>query len=158
MNGRGSTTVADRIFASLPYLLPLIDGLGFSRYWFQEFPPLKVLILPLVPVLQIYSLPFAGLLIFFGLYFLVVRNDNTSHFVRFNAMQAILIDIVIIMCRLIVSIMEPTFQSSSFIVETLYNTIFLGVLASVIYSVVQSILGRYAEIPAISDAVNTQIR
>ena len=69
MNGRGSTTVADRIFASLPYLLPLIDGLGFSRYWFQEFPPLKVLILPLVPVLQIYSLPFAGLLIFFGLYF-----------------------------------------------------------------------------------------
>lgn len=158
MNGRGSTTVADRIFASLPYLLPLIDGLGFSRYWFQEFPPLKVLILPLVPVLQIYSLPFAGLLIFFGLYFLVVRNDNTSHFVRFNAMQAILIDIVIIMCRLIVSIMEPTFQSSSFIVETLYNTIFLGVLASVIYSVVQSLLGRYAEIPAISDAVNTQIR
>ncbi|HAX75701.1 MAG TPA: hypothetical protein DCY88_07680 [Cyanobacteria bacterium UBA11372] len=158
MNSRGSTTVADRIFASLPYLLPLIDGLGFGRYWFQEFPPLKVLILPLVPVLQIYSLPFAGLIIFFALYFLVVRSENTSHFVRFNTMQAILIDIVIIMCRLIVSIMEPTFQSSTFIVETLYNTIFLGVLASVIYSVFQSLLGRYAEIPAISEAVNTQIR
>ena len=154
----GSTTVSDRIFASLPYLLPLIDGLGFGRYWFLQFPALKVLILPLVPVLAIYSLPFAGLIIFFALYFLVVRNEKTSHFVRFNTMQAILIDIVLIMCRLIVSIMEPTFHNSTFILETLYNTIFMGVLAAVIYSVAQSVLGRYAEIPAISEAVNTQIR
>ena len=32
MTWRGSTTVQDRIFACLPYLLPLLDGLKYGRY------------------------------------------------------------------------------------------------------------------------------
>jgi hypothetical protein len=42
--------------------------------------------------------------------------------------------------------------------ETLANTIFLGILAAVVYSVFQSLMGKYAEIPAISDAVHMQVR
>jgi Chloroplast import apparatus Tic20-like len=158
MTLRGSTTVADRIFASLPYLLPLIDGLAFGRFLFGQFPILGLILIPLQPVLLIYSaVPFGGIVIFFALFFLVVRNERIPHFIRFNTMQAILIDIVLLLCRLIADLVLQAVRVP-FLVETIYNMIFLGVLAAVIYSVVQSLMGRYAEIPTISEAVYMQVR
>ena len=157
MTWRGSTTVPDRIFASLPYLLPLIDGLSFGRYLFAQFPVLQLFFVPLAPLLQIYSLPFASLIIFFALYLGVVRNENISHFIRFNAMQAILLDIVLMLCRLVLPIFSQGLQVA-FIAETLYNMVFLGAFAAFVYAVVQSLLGRYAEIPPLSDAVYMQVR
>lgn len=156
MTWRGSTTVPDRIFASLPYLLPLIDGLAFGRFLFTQFPVLQLLLIPLAPLMQIYSLPFASLIIFFALYLGVVRNENISHFIRFNAMQAILLDIVLMLCRLVLPIFEG--PQVAFIAETLYNMVFLGAFAAFVYAVVQSLLGRYAEIPPLSDAVYMQVR
>ncbi|MBE9163012.1 MULTISPECIES: Tic20 family protein [Microcoleaceae] len=157
MTWRGSTTVPDRIFACLPYLLPLIDGLGFGRYLFAQFPVLQLFLIPLTPLLQIYRLPFASLIIFFALYLAVVRNENISHFIRFNAMQAILLDIVLMLCGLILPIFSRGLQVA-FIAETLFNMVFLGALAAFVYAVVQSALGRYAEIPPLSDAVYMQVR
>ena len=158
MTWRGSTTVPDRIFASLPYLLPLIDGLAFGdKYLFKQFPVLELFFLPLAPLLQIYSLPFASLIIFFALYLGVVRNENISHFIRFNAMQAILLDIVLMLCGLVLPLLARGVQIA-FIAETLYNMVFLGVLAAFVYAVAQSALGRYAEIPPLSDAVYMQVR
>ena len=157
MTWRGSTTVSDRIFACLPYLLPLIDGLAFGQFLFRQFPVLQLLFIPLAPLIQIYSLPFASLVIFFALYLGVVRNENISHFIRFNAMQAILLDIVLMLCGLVLPILRNAFQIA-FIAQTLYNMVFLGVLAAFIYAIVQSALGRYAEIPPISDAVYMQVR
>ncbi|MEZ2225352.1 MULTISPECIES: Tic20 family protein [unclassified Microcoleus] len=156
MTWRGSTTVSDRIFASLPYLLPLVDGLMFGRFLFQQFPVLQLLFIPLAPLMQIYSLPFASLVIFFALYLGVVRNENISHFIRFNAMQAILLDIVLMLCGLVLPILAKV--QIAFIAETLYNMVFLGVVAAFVYAVVQSALGRYAEIPPLSDAVYMQVR
>ncbi len=157
MTWRGSTTVSDRIFASLPYLLPLVDGLMFGRFLFQQFPVLQLLLIPLDPLMQIYSLPFASLVIFFALYLGVVRNENISHFIRFNAMQAILLDIVLMLCGLVLPLLRNAFQIA-FVAETLYNMVFLGVVAAFFYAVVQSALGRYAEIPPLSDAVYMQVR
>ena len=157
MTWRGSTTVPDRIFASLPYLLPLIDGLGFGRYLFAQFPVLQLFLIPLTPLLQLYRVPFASLIIFFALYLGVVRNENISHFIRFNAMQAILLDIVLMLCGLVLPIFSKGLQVA-FIAETLYNMVFLGALAAFLYAVVQSALGRYAEIPPLSDAVYMQVR
>ncbi len=159
MTWRGSTTVPDRIFACLPYLLPLIDGLIFGRYLFTQFPVLQVLLLPLQPVLIIYgSLGQLGqLIVFFALFLLVVRNEKISHFMRFNTMQAILLDIVIFLCSILVRILGQV-PGTAFAIETVANTIFLGVVVAVGYSVIQSLIGRYAEIPAISDAVYMQVR
>jgi len=158
MTWRGSTTVPDRIFASLPYLLPLIDGLAFGRFLFTQFPVLQLLLIPLAPLMQIYNnLPLASLIIFFALYLGVVRNENISHFIRFNAMQAILLDIVLMLCGLVLPIFSNGLQVA-FIAETLYNMVFLGAFAAFVYAVVQSLLGRYAEIPPLSDAVYMQVR
>ena len=158
MTWRGSTTVPDRIFASLPYLLPLIRGLAFvEEYLFKQFPLLELLLIPLAPLRQIYNLPLASLIIFFALYLGVVRNENISHFIRFNAMQAILLDIVLMLCGLVLPIFSNGVQVA-FIAETLYNMVFLGAFAAFVYAVVQSLLGRYAEIPPLSDAVYMQVR
>ena len=73
-------------------------------------------------------------------------------------MQAILIGIVLSLCGLILSFVLAPAIGSGFIMDTLMNTIFLGVVVAFIYSVVQSALGRYAEIPTISDAVHMQVR
>ena len=47
MSWRGSTTIPDRIFACLPYLLPLVDSLGFSGFLLEQFPILGILLLPI---------------------------------------------------------------------------------------------------------------
>jgi hypothetical protein len=159
MTWRSSTTPADRIFACLPYLLPLLDSLEFSQPFFNQFPALLPLLLPLQPLLAIYrGVPFVGLIIFFALFLLVVRNENISHFIRFNTMQAILLDIVLILCSIIVRLVLQQVLGGGLFLETIFNVIFLGTLVAVIYSVIQSALGRYAEIPTLSEAVYMQVR
>lgn len=158
MAWRGSTTVSDRIFACLPYLLPLIEGLVFGSFLLRQFPFLQVIFIPLTPILAIYgSVPFASLIVFFALFLLVVRNEKISHFIRFNTMQAILLSIVIFLGSLLLQIINPI-PGAGFAIETIANTIFIGLLAAIVYSVAQSLFGRYAEIPAISDAVYMQVR
>ncbi|MBN3941199.1 MAG: Tic20 family protein [Nostoc sp.] len=158
MSWRGSTTVSDRIFASLPYLLPLIEVFVFGRYLLLEFPPLQLLFLPLLPLLRIYyGVRYAGMIIFFALFLLVVRNEKISHFIRFNTMQAILLDIIIFLFSILTDVVGLV-PSGGFAIQTLSTTIFIGIVGAVAYSVIQSVSGRYAEIPAISDAVYMQVR
>lgn len=158
MTWRGAVTPKDRILACLPYLLPLLDVLDFDEPFFRQFPALQPVLIPLLPLAGIYrGVPFLGLIIFFVLFLLVVRNDKVSHFIRFNTMQAILLDIVLILCSIIVSfVLQPVLQGG-LILETLFNVIFLGTIAAVGYSVVQTALGRYAEIPTLSAAVHMQV-
>ncbi|MEH1905908.1 Tic20 family protein [Nostoc sp.] len=158
MSWRGSTTVSDRIFASLPYLLPLIEVFVFGRYLLSEFPPLQLIFLPLLPLLKIYyGVRYAGMIIFFALFLLVVRNEKISHFIRFNTMQAILLDIIIFLFSILTDVVGLV-PSGGFAIQTLSTTIFIGIVGAVAYSVIQSVSGRYAEIPAISDAVYMQVR
>lgn len=157
MTWRGSTTVQERIFASLPYLLPLIRGLEFGSFLLRQFPALAIVFVPLQPLILIYTgIPLAGLVIFFALFLLVVRNESISHFIRFNTMQAILLEIVLYLCSLLLGIFR--IGGANFVFETIANTIFLGLLAVVAFSILQSLRGRYAEIPALSDAVHMQVR
>ena len=157
MSWRGSTTFPDRIFACLPYLLPLIEVFAFGQFLMNDFPLLGLIFLPLLPLLRIYyGVRYAGMIIFFALWLLVVRNEKINHFIRFNTMQAIILDIVIFLCRILTDIVKLV-PGSGFAMQTLYTTIFMGILAAVVYSVAQSLMGKYAEIPAISDAVHMQV-
>ncbi|MBD2450807.1 hypothetical protein H6G76_27510 [Nostoc sp. FACHB-152] len=158
MAWRGSTNVPDRIFACLPYLLPLVEVLSFGFVLLQQFPALTVVFAPVLILWSLYRrVRFAGLIIFFALWLLVVRNEKISHFIRFNTMQAILLDIIIILCGILTDIVG-LIPSGDFAIQTLYSTIFLGIVGAAAYSIIQCLLGRYAEIPAISDAVHMQVR
>lgn len=157
MVGRGSTEPKDRLFAALPYLLPLIDVLPFGRFLLGQFPFLAFIFLPIKPLIDIYyGFPFAGIIVFFVLFLAVVRNSNISHFIRFNTLQAILIDILLILFGLVTRFLLGGI-GIGLLTETLFNVAFLGVLAACIYAIVQSALGRYAEIPTISEAAYSQL-
>lgn len=157
MAWRGSTTVKDRIFASLPYLLPLIDAIPFSRFIIADFPILGLIYVPLQPLLLLYSIPFAALIIFFVLYLAVVRNERINHFIRFNAMQSILIGILLALIGIAFQILAPAL-GTNILTETLFNIVFLGTLVASFYSIIQSLIGRYAELPGISEASYLQVR
>ncbi len=156
MTWRGSTTVTDRIFACLPYLLPLVAVYGYGGFLIRQFPLLELLFLPIGPLLEIYRIPYVGLLIFIGLFIFVVRNEKISHFIRFNTMQSLLLGISIFLCGILMQIVAII--SGQFAIQTLSTTAFLGILVAVVYSLAQSLMGRYAEIPTISDAVYMQVR
>lgn len=158
MSWRGSTTVPDRIFASLPYSLPLIEALTFGATLLSQFPALQILFVPLLPFIAIYSaIPFGGIVIFLALFFLVVRNERIPHFIRFNTMQALLLSIAIILFGYLLGLIDIV-PGADFAISTLKTTIFLGIVVASVYSIAQSLFGRYAEIPAISDAVYMQVR
>lgn len=167
MAWNGTTTSQDRFFGCLPYLLPLIEvsllALSFAgRYGiglFAQFPALGLILVPLSPLIRIYTgFPFAGLIVFILLLTLVVRNTNISHFVRFNTMQAILLDILLILGQIILNMVLVPIAGSGLFVDTILNVVVLGIAAAIVYSVVQTIRGQYAEIPTISEAVHMQVR
>lgn len=174
MTLRGVTTPQERLFGALPYLLPLVESLMFGAFFFKQFPAVGgALLLVLSPVIALYSLvPLMGLIIFFALFMLVVRNDNIAHFIRFNTMQSILLMICLSLCKvLIFSVFGPLLGlamgpqlsvsvsgPSEFLVEILFNFIFLGIFAAVVYSIVQVVRGHYPEIPTLSEMVHMQVR
>jgi hypothetical protein len=158
MTWRGTTDFKDRFFAALVYVIPLIAALPFGDFLINQFEFFKLLIIPLIPFIAIYSIsPFASLIIFFVLFLAVVRNERVSHFIRFNTMQAILVDILIFLVGFIPQLLSQSL-GDSLLLRTLYNVVFLGTLAACFYSIGQSALGRYAEIPTISEAAYSQVR
>jgi len=159
MTWRGEKTIYDRLFACVPYALPLVSVIPFGGFLMQQFPPLVLLFQPLSLLSFIYAkIPFASLAIFILLLLLVVRNERVPHFIRFNTMQGLLLQMAVFLCGLFMfNVIEPDLRQN-LIVETLFNIIFLSTLAACIYSIVQSILGRYAELPGISEAVYAQVR
>ena len=100
MTWRGSSTPKDRFFACLTYLVPLLEVFPLGGVIFAVLPVARLLFLPLLPLLPIYFLSIGGfqliaLAIFFGIFIGVVQNRKFGHFLRFNAMQALLLAIFV---------------------------------------------------------------
>ncbi len=58
---------------------------------------------------------------------------------------------------LIIQILEQGFGNNSLLIVTLNNTIFLSILVTSIYGMVQSARGVYPEIPTLSESVYSQL-
>ncbi|EKV01462.1 Tic20-like protein [Leptolyngbya sp. PCC 7375] len=165
MTWRSTTETSDKLLGALPYLLPLFDAVivgGALMKLIANFPVLapvgNVLLILITPVIFAYSLVpfgFGSLVVFFALFFLVVRNQNISHFIRFNTLQAILIGFIISIGNILLSLIA--LPGLELITDAFYNVLLFGGLAAVGYSIFQSLMGRYTEIPTISEAVHIQL-
>ncbi len=63
----------------------------------MQFPAFTTVLLPFDPLIKFYfGIPFAGLVVFFAVYLGIVNNQSFSRYVRFNAMQAVLLDILLV--------------------------------------------------------------
>jgi len=116
---------------------------------FYKYSFLKILLLLTFPIAIIEkSLPFGSFLLFIILFAGLVRNPNVPYFVRFNACQALLIDIALIIISYLLRI---------FPIVELGSIIFIFTLCIFIYSISQCIYGVEPEIPLISKSARMQI-
>jgi hypothetical protein len=146
-----------RLLAAAAYLLPWSDAIPFGRALFGLFPALQWLSLPALPIAVLeQAVPFGGLVLFLVLYLAVVRNGQVPYGIRFNVLQAILIDIVLVLVGLVFQVLINPL-GSGFALRTLSNTVFLGTLVLVAYGVVQNLRGKEADLPTISEAVRMQL-
>ena len=146
-----------RLLALLPYLLPWSDALPFGRSLYGLFPALQWLSLPALPVALLQqAVPFGGFILFLVLFLAVVRNTQVPGYIRFNTLQAILLDIVLVVVSLAFNlVLAPLGDNIG--VRTLANAVYLGVLLLVLFALLQCLRGKEADIPALSEAVRMQL-
>ncbi len=133
-------------------------SISFGDYLFAQYYFLKVIIFYLtLPINLIEGIlkygglgGFSSLVIFIALFAGVVRNPKVPYFVRFNACQALLLNISLIIITYILGIFSLSLPS-------LISFIFIAFFSIFIFSVVQCIYGIEPEIPLISKSVRMQI-
>lgn len=158
--GGGIIPVPDRVVALLPYLVPLLDGLRYSRFFFAQFPQAIVLLQPLQPLASAYfRIPFAGMISFFAIYMGLAENRSMSRFVRFNAMQAIILDVCMVLPGMIEYVLSPSSLSGVFfqLYKLCYNAVWIFVLASFCLAAVGCATGQMYKLPYIGDAADMRI-
>ncbi|MCH1603650.1 MAG: hypothetical protein L7R85_01170 [Synechococcus sp. MOX_bin13] len=152
--------VWQRVVAPLVYLLPWSDAIPFGGPLFQQYPWMQWFTLPVLPLALLErSVPFGlgGLLLFFVLFLAVVRNPNVPYFLRFNTLQALLTDIVIMVLGFAFGILLRPIAGGSLLVSTLSSTIVVAVLAILLFALVECWRGREPDLPGISQAVRMQL-
>jgi len=146
-----------RLLGLLAYLLPWSDALSFGRELYNLFPWISYLALPATPVLLLErSIPFGGFLLFLVLFLVVVRNPNVPYYLRFNVLQAILLDILLVVLALAFNVLLSPL-GNSLMIRTLNNTVFIGALVLVLYASIQCARGKEADLPTLSEAVRMQL-
>jgi uncharacterized membrane protein len=166
MTWQQSVTPLHRFYSCLPYILPISAGVIYGATLFQQFP---ILILPFFPFIWLYGnvlafplVPVLGLtgefFLFMGLFFLVVRDARVPHFVRFNTMQALLMQIVLFIAQLLFQVVQQLSSNGlpSVISATIANAIFIGTTLIAGYAIYQSVKGEYSDIPTLSQAASFQ--
>ena len=150
-----------RLLAPLVYLLPWSDAIPFglgADGVFNQIPLLRLLIVPAVPLIQLdRGVPFGGLLLFFVLFLAVVRNPAVPYFLRFNTLQALLTDIVIVVLSFAFGILLQPIAGGSLLLSTLSSTVVVAVLAILLFALVECWRGREPDLPGLSQAVRTQL-
>ncbi|MGB0560306.1 MAG: Tic20 family protein [Spirulinaceae cyanobacterium] len=159
-----------RIFGGLPYLLPMIVVLPFGMGIFGEITPFLILVQLLTPVLVIYSLiPFGSILIFFALFFLVVRNPKIPFFIRVHTLQALLLDIFVALCGIVLELLgfpqqlggaalQSGFGGGFSPLDILSGILFIFVFAAAIVGMIRAFREEYADLPIVTEAARSMMR
>ena len=141
--------IFQRLSSAFLYTLPLQASIPFDYYLFDKYPSLKVIEYLTFPVTMIEkSLPLGDLLLFLILFAGLVRNPKVPYFVRYNACQALLIDIALIMITYLLTVLP---------FAELNSIVFIFIVCIFIYSLFQCFNGIEPEIPFISKSARMQI-
>ena len=152
-----------RLLAPLVYLLPWSDAIifgspRFGSSLFQQYPWMQWFSLPAIPIALLkQGIPFGSLLLFFVLFLAVVRNPAVPYFLRFNTLQALLTDIVIVVLSFAFGVLLQPIAGGSLLLSTLSSTIVVAVLVILLFALVECWRGREPDLPGISQAVRMQL-
>ena len=147
----------ERILGILLYLIPWADSLKFGNHLFIKYPFTQIIQIPAIPIIIIERLiPFGNFLLFLLIFIGLVRNRNVSYFLRFNALQSLLINIGIIIVSFIFDILFTPF-GNSLIIRTFSSTLLISAFSIITYCVWSCTQGNEPNLPGISQATKIQL-
>ncbi|CAA2972205.1 protein TIC 20-v, chloroplastic-like [Olea europaea var. sylvestris] len=156
--GSDSADAPDRLISAITYFYPFFDGIQYGKYVITQFSPFQTIIQPLVPAIKVFkSFPFNGFLVFLTLYFVVVRNRNFSRYVRFNTMQAIVLDVLLIFPEFLERTFNPRDGVGLELMMSLDSTVFLFLLVCLIYGSSSCLFGQVPRLPLVAEAADRQV-
>ena len=157
-------TTKDKIISILPYLFPLMDGLQYGRFLLAADDsganPFLVVLAVLYTLYR--SIPFSGFAAFFALNILS-GNPSLNRLVRFNAQQAIYIDIALFFPSLLIGLGGLVTKNAGVSLppasgEVFSDVMFGTLLLTLTYCAGSSLFGKEPDsIPLISGAVKNRM-
>ena len=150
-------TIGGKILGILLYMIPWADSLVFGNHLYLKYPFTQIIQIPAIPIVILErSIPFGNLLLFLAIFIGIVRNNKVSYFLRFNALQSLLINIGIIIINFIFQIFFIPF-GSSLIIRTFSSTLLISLFSIIFYCVLSCIQGKEPNLPVISEATKIQL-
>jgi len=146
-----------RILGVLLYMIPWTDSLTFGNHLYIKYPFIQIIQIPAIPIILIErSIPFGSFLLFLAIFLGLVRNTKVSYFLRFNALQSLIINIGIIIVSFILEIIFSPF-ANSLIVRTISSTLLISLFSVIVYCVWSCTQGNEPDLPGISQATKMQL-
>ena len=150
-------SLGGRILGILLYMIPWADSLPLGNHLYIKYPFTQIIQIPAIPIIIIErSIPFGNLLLFLAIFIGIVRNNKVSYFLRFNALQSLLINIGILIISFIVNIFFSPFENS-LIIRTFSSTLLISLFSMIIYCVWSCTQGNEPNLPGISEATKMQL-
>ncbi len=150
-------SIGAKILGVLLYMIPWADCLTFGNHLYIKYPFTQIIQIPAIPIILIErSIPFGNLLLFLAIFIGLVRNTKISYFLRFNALQSLLINIGIIIVNFIFEIVFSPFLNS-LIIRTFSSTLLFSLFAVIFYCVWSCTQGNEPDLPIISEATKMQL-
>ena len=150
-------SLGGRILGILLYMIPWSDSLMFGNHLFIKYPFTQIIEVPAIPIILIErSIPFGNLLLFLVIFLGIVRNSQVSYFLRFNALQSLLINIGIIIISFIFQIIFTPFLNT-LIIRTFSTTLLISLFSVIVYCVWSCTQGNEPDLPGISQATKMQL-
>ena len=150
-------SIGAKILGIILYMIPWADCLTFGNHLYIKYPFTQIIQIPAIPIILIErSIPFGNLLLFLAIFIGLVRNTKISYFLRFNALQSLLINIGIIIVNFIFEIIFSPFLNS-LIIRTFSSTLLFSLFAVIVYCVWSCTQGNEPDLPIISEATKMQL-
>ena len=150
-------TLGGKILGILLYMIPWADCLTFGNHLYIKYPFTQIIQIPAIPIIIIErSIPLGNLVLFLAILIGLVRNNKVSYFVRFNALQSLLINIGIIIISFIFQIFFSPF-GNSLIIRTFSTTLLISLFSIITYCVWSCIQGEEPNLPTITQATKMQL-
>ncbi|KAI3952820.1 hypothetical protein MKX01_006863 [Papaver californicum] len=153
----------DRLISVLIYLIPFLNGLKYGTYLFHKYYILELVFDPVIPLLNFYkSIPSLGIFVFLTLHLGIIRDRNCSRFVRFNSLQVLLMDFMLIVPELVKKslVSADTMEEIGFrfgLLKVSHDVTFILTVTAFVYAFWKCVLGRIPEFPGVTHAVEWQI-
>ena len=150
-------TLVEKVLGVLLYMIPWSDSLTFGNHLYIKYPFIQIIQIPAIPIILLERLiPFGSLLLFVAIFLGLVRNSKVSYFLRFNALQSLLINIGIIIVSFIFEIIFSPFLNS-LIIRTISSTLLISLFSIIVYCVWSCTQGNEPNLPGISQATKIQL-